>query len=230
MTAQAQTRTWRERQREATLQEIRTAALRQIRAEGAAALSLRHVAREVGLSSAGIYRYHASRDDLLTDLVASAFHALAAAVEQADPGATASGEERVRAIAGALRAWSFGHPVDFGLLFGAPVPGYEAPADGPTVPAASRFDRAMAGPVAQAWLEGAGSAGSARRPHEERDPRRDPRFLVAFARSWTRLHGILTLHLYGHLSHVGLDDEAVLGLYDAEVDAVVEDLGSRPAG
>jgi AcrR family transcriptional regulator len=229
MTAATPPRTRRERQREATLHDIRTAALQQIRAEGAAALSLRNVARTVGLSSAGIYRYFASRDELLTDLVATAFTALAESIEQADPGPAASGDSRMRAAAATLRRWSFEHPVDFGLLFGAPVPGYHAPPAGPTVPAAARFSRAMAGPVAQAWREALAATGQEPpRPSGPDGPDTDdPRFTPVFARSWTRLHGVLALHLYGQLAALGLDDEAARRLYDAETDAVIEALLAR---
>src|ERR687886_335477 len=127
VSAQPVVPTLRERRREETLRAILDAAHDQLVADGAAALSLRAVARDVGMAVSALYRYVPSRDDLLTELVVAGFAAQADAVERAleeagDP------VEALGAGLWAYRTWSVEHPAEFGLLHGAPVPRYQAPA------------------------------------------------------------------------------------------------------
>ena len=85
----------RERVRDAVRGEIIVAARVQLGTEGAGALSLRAVARELGMASSAVYRYFKSRDELLTALIVEAYDAHS---EQADrpeiPGAAARGDGR----------------------------------------------------------------------------------------------------------------------------------------
>src|SRR5690348_10582549 len=103
--------------------------------EGAAGLSLRAVARDLGMVSSAVYRYVASRDDLLTLLLVDAYGELADAVDAAagggNPAVAAGGgwADRVVAMAHAARAWAVDQPARWALLYGSPVPGYRAPAD-----------------------------------------------------------------------------------------------------
>lgn len=115
----------RAERRAATLSSIKACALEQLARQGAEALSLRHVAREMGMVSSGIYRYYPSRDALLTDLILDGYRDLAAHLRAApgDHGAAAL-VERARA----LRAWAVAEPHRFLLVFGTPIVGYEAPA------------------------------------------------------------------------------------------------------
>lgn len=95
--------------------------------EGAAGLSLRAIARDLGMVSSAVYRYVASRDELLTLLVVDAYTELADAV---DGAATQSDwRARIRAIAHATREWAIDQPARWALLYGSPVPGYHAPAE-----------------------------------------------------------------------------------------------------
>ncbi|MGV0746422.1 TetR/AcrR family transcriptional regulator [Mycolicibacterium sp. XJ870] len=96
--------------------------------EGAAGLSLRAVARDLGMVSSAVYRYVASRDDLLTLLVVDAYTELADAVDVA-ASAESTWEERIHAIARAARRWAISQPARWALLYGSPVPGYQAPAE-----------------------------------------------------------------------------------------------------
>lgn len=108
--------------------EITDAARRQLAESGAAALSLRAIARELGMVSSALYRYFPSRDDLLTALIIEAYNAIGEAVEEA----VATGDTpraRWRAAAAAVRHWAIGHPHEYTLLYGSPVPGYQAPQD-----------------------------------------------------------------------------------------------------
>ena len=104
-------------------------------AGGAEALSLRAVARDLGVVSSAVYRYVASRDELLTLLVIDAYDelgdAVAAAVDAVDP---ADHRARFFALGRAVRAWARAEPARYGLIFGTPVPGYHAPAERTTRP------------------------------------------------------------------------------------------------
>ncbi|MGO4446756.1 TetR/AcrR family transcriptional regulator [Mycobacterium sp. 2YAF39] len=102
--------------------------------EGAAGLSLRAIARDLGMVSSAVYRYVASRDELLTLLLIDAYSELADAVDEARKArnARASGvswRDRMRAMALAARVWAVDHPASWALLYGSPVPGYRAPAE-----------------------------------------------------------------------------------------------------
>src|ERR1700691_6632190 len=78
--------------------EIKAAARRHLETEGAN-LSLRAVARDMGMVSSALYRYFASRDDLLTALILDAYNALADAVEAADAAVTERSQLRARWLA-----------------------------------------------------------------------------------------------------------------------------------
>ncbi len=111
--------TRRERQRRQTLAEIKTRAVDQVAAGGAESVSLNAIARAMGMSPAALYRYFASRDALLAELVADAYGSLADALTQAaaraggDPGALA-------AVAHAYRDWALAHPNSYRLIFQTP--------------------------------------------------------------------------------------------------------------
>lgn len=110
--------------------DLMAAARSTIATQGASALSLRALAREVGLVSSAVYRYVDSRDGLLTLLIVESYGALADAL-----AVEAAAGRRWVEVAGALRAWATSHPHEFQLLYGTPVPGYAAP-EGTVAPAA----------------------------------------------------------------------------------------------
>ena len=132
--------TARERIRAEITGEIAAAARRQLAEVGAAALSLRAVARELGMASSAVYRYVPSRDELLTRLIIDGYDALGAAAEAADDPA-APPAQRWLAVCRAVRARALSAPHEYALLYGSPVPGYAAPPD--TVPAAARVGVVM---------------------------------------------------------------------------------------
>ena len=118
--------TARERARAELTREIKEEARRQLVAAGADGLSLRAVARELGMVSSALYRYYPSRDDLLTALIIDAYNALGAAAERAIAGA-APARERWIAACHAIRDWARSNPHEYALIYGSPVPGYRAP-------------------------------------------------------------------------------------------------------
>jgi AcrR family transcriptional regulator len=152
--------TARERVRAELTAEITEAARRQLAEVGAAALSLRAVARELGMASSAVYRYFPSRDDLLTRLIIDGYDDLGAAAEAADRPSAAPAE-RWLTVCRAVRDWAKAHPHEYALLYGSPVPGYEAPKD--TVPAASRVGVVLGRILGEAARAGAlpETAGSA---------------------------------------------------------------------
>ncbi|QNG20718.1 TetR/AcrR family transcriptional regulator [Rhodococcus triatomae] len=127
------TRTPRERAREQTLRDITRIGREHLATVGAAALSLRAVARDLGVVSSAVYRYVAGRDELLTLLVVDGYTELgdtvdAAVAEHTDP------REQFLALGRAVRSWALREPARYGLLFGSPVPGYHAPGEQTTDP------------------------------------------------------------------------------------------------
>ncbi|HEV2779324.1 MAG TPA: TetR/AcrR family transcriptional regulator [Actinophytocola sp.] len=120
----------RARVRAEMIDQIKTIARRHIEAEGAN-LSLRAVARDLGVVSSALYRYFANRDDLLTALIIDAYDSLGDAAERADAAVPDRSDVLARwlAVAHALRTWSVDRPHEYALIYGSPVPGYAAPRD-----------------------------------------------------------------------------------------------------
>ncbi|WP_130512906.1 TetR/AcrR family transcriptional regulator [Krasilnikovia cinnamomea] len=117
----------RARVRAEMTEEIKAVALRHLASDGAN-LSLRAVARDLGMASSAVYRYFASRDELLTALIIDAYDAVGGAAERAGaaPGAPL---DRLLAVASAVRDWALAQPHQWALIYGTPVPGYRAPQD-----------------------------------------------------------------------------------------------------
>jgi len=221
----------RARARAALTAEIKAAAKRQVAASGAASLSVRAVARELGMVSSGVYRYYPSRDDLLTALIVDAYNDVGELAEGAAAG-SAPFVARWVAMAGAIRGWALAYPHDYALVYGSPVPGYRAPET--TVPAAARV-----GVVALQLLDDGVVAGevrsdaSAELPTRVRTDLDDLReataphvpddVLVRGLGAWAQLFGTITLELFGHMHNVIHD-------YDAFFDVQMREAAARVAG
>lgn len=198
--------TARERARAELTAEITDSARRQLADVGAAALSLRAVARELGMASSAVYRYFSSRDDLLTRLIIDGYDDLGAAAEAADDP-SAPPLERWLSVCRAVRTWAREHPHEYALLYGSPVPGYQAPAD--TVPSASRV-----GVVLGRILGDAARAGALPPAGGERDavlvsddavavlggehPSLDDAVRLRALLAWSSLYGAISFELFGH--------------------------------
>ncbi|MFI5935817.1 TetR/AcrR family transcriptional regulator [Actinoplanes sp. NPDC051494] len=129
--------------------EIKAAARRHLATDGAN-LSLRAVARDLGMASSAVYRYFASRDELLTALIIDAYDDLGAAAEAVP--LPDSFPEQWLAVAHGVREWALANPHEWALVYGSPVPGYQAPAD--TIGSAIRVILALAKVVQNASLVG----------------------------------------------------------------------------
>ncbi|MET3367595.1 UNVERIFIED_CONTAM: AcrR family transcriptional regulator [Jeotgalibacillus campisalis] len=125
----------RERARTQTIADIVRIGREHLALHGAAALSLRAVARDLGVVSSAVYRYVENRDELLTLLLIDGYNELGDEVDaavDAMPAHDFTGQ--FKALAHAVRTWAIREPASYALLFGSPVPGYQAPGERTTVP------------------------------------------------------------------------------------------------
>lgn len=227
--------TARELARATLVDSIKEAARRQVAAQGAARLSVRAVAREIGMVSSAVYRYFPSRDELLTALIVDAYDALGSAVEQAAAGVPPEQvRERWRAACNAVRSWAAADPQEYGLLFGSPVPGYQAPQD--TVAPAARVPAALLAVVRQGWMAGRMEAGDdvplpavlsgqLATVAEALAVELPPVVVLRVAVAWTQLFGLVTFELFGQL--VGSLDPAD-EFFAASVEAMADLIGLPP--
>ncbi|MFE9319870.1 TetR/AcrR family transcriptional regulator [Nocardia sp. NPDC052278] len=209
-------KTPRERYRVQMRAEIKQCAWQQIATAGASALSLNAIAKQVGMSGPALYRYYASRDELITELIRDAYRSLADTLRAArDSGADLAG------LAYALREWALADPQRYFLIYGTPVPGYHAPEDTteisneimtmlieafsalPADPRTTPFDTHLE--HHRRWA-GAPSV-----------PATTLHRAVAF---WTRLHGVLSLELAGHFT--GMEFDPAL-LFADELETLITD-------
>jgi AcrR family transcriptional regulator len=195
---------------------ILASARAQLATDGPAALSVRAVARDVGMASSAVYRYFASRDDLLTALLVACFDEQGEAVEQAEAAVDrADLGGRWSAVAQAFRQWAAEHPWDYALLYGSPVPGYVAPEQ--TIGPATRVTRVLMDLLADATAQGAPSSGPGPGPEFHAAVAGVRAFaggdvpddlLLAGLAAWSGLVGGVTLELFGHLDNAVDDREA----------------------
>jgi AcrR family transcriptional regulator len=231
-------RTARERARAEISGEILATAREHLARDGAAALSLRAIARDLGMVSSAVYRYVPNRDALLTMLIIDAYDTVGAQVEQAAascPRADYLG--RFLATCRALRAWALANPHEYALIYGSPGPGYAAPVD--TIAPATRVpavllsilfdltaDRAAA-PTEPLPTTLAASIAPFRGFAEGRAP--DDLLLRGLA-SWSSLLGTVSLELFGHLHNVIEEGEASrTAFFDHQMRQVAIGLGLAAA-
>lgn len=230
------TRTRRERLRAEATRQIKAIAVRQTSKGGPAAISLRAISREMGMTPSAIYTYFATRDDLVTALIADIYTSQANATEaarDAQPEADPAG--RLVAWAEAFREWSIGNPQGFKLIYGDPVPGYRTPVDGPAAEAIHRACGGVAGLVAAAWPHAAAGQRGGDHLWEDFDPDLvdgvravfpdlPPAALALSLRVWGRMHGLVALEVYGLL---GTQSRRPDKLYRAEMLDLLRSLGLR---
>ena len=229
-------RTARERARLEVTAEIKRVARDQLAAEGASALSLRAVAREVGMVSSAVYRYFPSRDELLTALIIDAYTSVgerAIAAESEVRRADLMG--RWLAVARAVRTWARQSPHEYGLIFGTPVPGYAAPRD--TVDPAAIIPQLLLQILVESTAAGRPVAWRDRPiPRAVRSDLRalradaqlalDDDQLIQAIMAWTQLIGVISFELFGHLHNVIGEVDAY---FDHQMRNVGRDLGFAPA-
>lgn len=210
-------RTARERGRVELTERILEIAHRHLAEQGAAAISLRAIARELQMASSAIYRYFPSRDELLTALIVEAYNSVGEAAERAVLAAGPDATDRWLGLATAVRTWALTQPHQYALVYGSPVPGYAAPTT--TVDPAARVSLVFLNVVADGVAAGAIAPGPAapRSPavHADMDALRQllgravpDRILHRAFTIWTQLFGLVSFELFGHLHNVITDYDA----------------------
>lgn len=196
-----------------TAQEIKDIAWRLMSQKGTAGLSIRAIAREIEMTPPAIYTYFANLDDLITALIVDAFHAYAAALESARDEAVTQGDSltaQLMAVTLMYREWAVTHPVHFQLIYGSPIPGYDAPRD-LTVPAVQRIGDVFLGLLVKMWENGDlplpdTSADIPPNIHQhlktlagDSAPEHIVYGLYEMYALWVILHGMVTLEVFNHL-------------------------------
>lgn len=224
----------RARAREQTLGDITSIGRRHLAEVGAAALSLRAVARELGVVSSAVYRYVANRDELLTLLVVDAYTELGdevdASVEAAGPAAV----DRFTALAQAVRTWAVREPSRYALLYGSPVPGYAAPAERTTAEG-TRVVTLLALIIDGAWRSGelddtAAPVAATLEPDlraisDQLSLAVPDRVIAATVQAWSALFGAVSFEVFGQYGPSTFADPAAL--FDLVVDRIAVQLGLR---
>ncbi|MCP2275892.1 transcriptional regulator, TetR family [Nocardia amikacinitolerans] len=204
----------RERYRTQVREEIKQHAWQQIATASVSALSLNAIAKHVGMSGPALYRYFASRDELITELIRDAYRSLADAMRAAfDSGADVAG------LAGTVREWALADPQRYFLLYGTPVPGYHAPDDTTAISSeimSVLIEAFAALPTGDPTTPFDAHLDDHRRWAEDHSvPAATLHRAVSF---WTRLHGVLSLELAGHFT--GMEFDPAL-LYADEVNTLL---------
>ena len=232
-----QTGTRRARHRAATVTEIKAVARRLLVDQGAAALSLRAIAREMGVTAPALYRYFDGHEALVEALAADFYNELSDAMEAATSASSGDKSQepthavahRLMAAANAFRTWSVSHPAEFSLIFGTPIPGvglYDE--ESPACMAGQRFGLVFAALFLELW---------AARPFavpelSELDPRLLPQLddyrqrlgvdlpiavVYVFLSCWARIYGLVTMEVFGHLTFALADAEPAFATELAQI-------------
>ncbi|GAB3445191.1 TetR/AcrR family transcriptional regulator [Streptomonospora sediminis] len=227
----------RERVREATSREIKNIARRHLTAHGASGVSLRAIAREMGMTAPGLYRYFTSLNDLLEVLRADLFAELGAAVDAAEAAVPAADTDgRLLSALRAVRAWGLANRAEFALLFGPAATQAADPDDSPAAEAGRRFAATFVALFDQLIAEGRFTV-----PAETEASAALRGQLEAFARltgfsgdrasigatrvllgCWVRFYGVVCMEVFQHLGFVSDDMEA---LFEDELRDLVSGLG-----
>ncbi|NBE52205.1 TetR/AcrR family transcriptional regulator [Streptomyces boluensis] len=229
----------RARLRAETTAEIKEVALELMASGGPGAITLRAIAREMGMTANAIYGYFATRDDLVTTLINDVYTSLADTVDAAwDAAPAVDPAARIQAWACAFRDWALANPEGFRLIYGDPVPGYRIPEGGAAPDAAHRLCTGITALAAAAWPH-------AELQHADGDftwsdfdpglldkvrpafPELPPAAVALAMRIWSRLHGLVSLEIYGHLQTQTLSPEK---LFREELAQLIRSLGIAPQG
>jgi AcrR family transcriptional regulator len=233
--------TRRDRLRAATTEEIRLTARRLLVEHGPEAVSLRAIAREMGMTAPGLYRYFDSREALIRAVVADIFAEMAEDVGQAIHGtARQPGEDdrdlmtaKMITACRAFRDWSLAHRGEFGLVFGSPLPGIKDENSDLADESGRRFAGIFFGLFRSLWDEHPFPVAAP----AEIDPRLRVQLeqfrawlgsdlpvgaILRFLRCWTKLYGTVSMEIFGHMGFA-LDDAAPM--FELTLAELAADLG-----
>ncbi|HET9657195.1 MAG TPA: TetR/AcrR family transcriptional regulator [Kineosporiaceae bacterium] len=232
----------RERVRAATVQEIKATARRLLAQEGPQAVTLRAIAREMGMTAPGLYRYFPSHEDLWEELCHDTYGAMADALEEALAGIPGDQVElRLLTAARRFRSWAVEHPRDFGLAFGMPLPGLSQVKDltDPAHLSGMRFALVFTRAFGQLWSarpfpvlqeeEIAPALAEQLRRYRDAMAAAEPGLpdlplgvVLVFLQAWVQLYGVVTMEVFGHLGFCLTD---VQDFFEAQLTSVAAALG-----
>jgi AcrR family transcriptional regulator len=219
--------TRRDRMRAATMEEITATARRLLVTNGADAASLRAIAREMGMTAPGLYRYYGSREDLLRHVIATIFKELSGDVRQAiDAAGTPAGSrrrkltEKMVAACREFRRWALGHREEFALLFGVPLPGLEEEKFDIAQQCALEFATTFYVLYIELWnasrfpVPAEDEIDQTLLPQLEAFRRKlgtdaPPGAMLVFLRCWVLLYGAVSMEVFGHLGFA-MDNPAAM--------------------
>ncbi|MCY1137758.1 TetR/AcrR family transcriptional regulator [Actinoplanes sp. Pm04-4] len=219
----------RARVRAEMTEEIKAVARRHLATDGAN-LSLRAVARDLGMASSAVYRYFASRDELLTALIIDAYNSVGETAERAATGDSAL--DRFLSLTHAVRDWALADPHQWALIYGSPVPGYEAPQD--TIGPATRVVLLIAAVVRDAYQNGeiedrepitGRYAEELAAVGERFTPGAPPRLVGAAMSAFIHLSGAVSAELFGQLKNSV--DEDRRGFFEFQMRGAAHLIGLR---
>lgn len=227
----------RQRNRADLTAAILASARQQLADKSAAELSLRAIARELGMASSAIYRYFPSRDALLTQLIIDAYNSLADHVQEREARVPRSDRrERFRVIGRSVRSWALAHEHEYALIYGTPVPGYAAPQD--TIGPASRVTELLLRLLVEAEAAGAdeglpratlaerGAVAPILAVLAEQGATMEPELMIRGLMVWTLMFGAVSFELFGHVHKVvAFERTEVNPFFDAELERMADYLG-----
>ena len=225
----------RDRVRAATTAEIKQTARRILVAEGPDAVSLRAIAREMGMTAPALYRYFGSHEDLVKHIIADIFTELTAGIRGAIAAADGDMTAKVFAACREFRRWSLSHPREYELIFATPLPGLHVQHDEITAESGGQFGNTFFVLMLELWRKQPFPV----LPDDQIDPGLAEQLeryrdglgqlaaglplglLLVFLRCWVRLYGIVSLEVFGQLSFALEDAEPMFELMLAEMAPMV---------
>ena len=216
--------TMRERYRAQVRQEVKQAALGQLAESGPAGVSVSAIGKQLGVSGPALYRYFASRDELLTELVIDAYDDLTDALRAAaDRAPGREPRARFEALARAYRSWALAQPHRYRLLFGPPLPGYDAHAER-LVDAAQAVMNLLLETLRELGDRTATPPGQPLASQLAAWVHRhglgiDPAIALRGVLIWGRLHGLVSLEIAGNFGSMGIDPDQVFEIQLATLTA-----------
>jgi AcrR family transcriptional regulator len=200
-------------------------------------VTLRAIAREIGMTAPALYRYFGSHEELLHSVVGDIFTELADDLHTAIRAVSARGgtvADKLVAACREFRQWSLTHKPEFGLVFGTPIAGVEMDHDDFTQECGRRFGGTFLGLFLELWQRAPFPVPA----DEEIDPvlvqqlvtYRDalgpdlPNIaempiggMLVFLRCWIRLYGAVALEVLGHMRFALQDSSPMFELTLSEL-------------